>query len=114
MTEEQLQSLEQWASCDLREGDGREVHQLVDEVRDSRLQARPQHDPGAHVFMREAIELLRRVRGPLKHDLHDIRRGRCDETTIVAHNLREAYEWLWPMLWTDDSEFVPFSERTRP
>jgi hypothetical protein len=107
MTEDQLTSLEQWAACDLGATECAEVQALVDSYRISRLQARQQHDAGAHVYMREAIELLRRQR-----DRHGNKANRYDELTIVVRNLRDAYEWLWPILWTDDAEFVPFDKRS--
>lgn len=38
LTEGELQSADQWAACDLREGEGRRVQALVEEVRASRLE----------------------------------------------------------------------------
>lgn len=70
--------------------------------------AAPQWDPGAHVYTREAIELLRRQR-----DTHGDPSNKYDELSLVASNLRDAYEWMWPLLWTDDKEFVPFAERAK-
>lgn len=68
-----------------------------------------QHDPGAHAYMREAIELMRRVRGPLFSDARvtplRFLKGRYDEMTLVTRNLRSAYEWLFPRLWAKDNEF---------
>lgn len=50
ITEDQLASLEQWAACDLREREGLEVQELVDEVR--RLRAKPtgETSDGYHTF----------------------------------------------------------------
>jgi hypothetical protein len=36
LTEDQLSSMEQWAACDLRDEDGREVQEMVDEIRELR------------------------------------------------------------------------------
>src|SRR6185295_16924283 len=36
LTEEQLSGMEQWAACDLREREGREVQEMVDEIRELR------------------------------------------------------------------------------
>ena len=75
----------------------------------SAMEPRKQHNPGVHVYMREAIEALREQR-----DAHGNKADPYDKLTIVASNLRDAYEWLFPLLWRDDPEFVPFAERKAP
>jgi hypothetical protein len=66
---------------------------------------RPQHDVGALGYIREAVELLRRQR-----DQHGDKSDKYDELTVVARNLRDTFEWLYPLHWTDP-EHVPFRER---
>lgn len=66
-----------------------------------------QWDAGALVYMREAVQLLRRQR-----DQHGDQTNKYDELTIVASNLRDTFEWLYPHHWTDP-EFVPFAKRSR-
>lgn len=75
-------------------------------------QTRPQHDPGAHICMREAIELLRKMRDLHLLKLSERASQNYNELTITAHNVRDAYEWLWPLLWTNDPEWIPFNERS--
>lgn len=64
-----------------------------------------QHDAGALVYMKEAIETLRSQR-----DKFGDKTAKYDELTIVARNMRDAFEWLYPHYWSDP-EHIPFSER---
>jgi hypothetical protein len=85
----------------------RQLAEARAEIEGLRKRPSPQHDPGAHVIMRETIEFLRKERDAslMWHD--EDRQSRA----LYAANLRDAFEWQWPQLWLDDPEFVPFEHR---
>lgn len=67
----------------------------------------PQHCASALVYLREAVLALREQR-----DKHADKTNKYDALVCAARNIRDLFEWLYPLVWLDDPEFVPFNDRT--